>query len=108
MNYTPSFKAITKTPQVFTTNNPRGEDRKSIAVTIVDITFNDITRSIEVTCSDNRKRQCRIDRLANDKTIKELEKTLTTAYSKAQPVHFIAAGGNDPNVWFYTLTTKGE
>jgi hypothetical protein len=103
MSYTPFFKTITKAPQVFTTNAPTQPDRQSLPVTIIDLSFNEVTRSIEVTCSDKRKRQCRIDRLANDKLIKSLTEYLQEAYTKQHSVVFIAAGGNSPDVWFYTV-----
>lgn len=101
--FVPSFKVANKATVKFSTNNPLGEDRKSLPVTIIDLDFNDITRSIEVTCSDNRKRQCRIDRIVNEADLKALNKRLQTAYDKETRVSFVAAGGNDPNVWFYTI-----
>lgn len=103
MSFTPSFKTIARATTVFSTNNPFGEDRTSLPVTIVDLNFNEVTRSIEVTCSDKRKRQCRIDRLNSDKLVKSLTNALQKAYSNQTPVQFIAAGGNDPQVWFYTI-----
>ena len=103
MSYTPTFKTITKVTQAFTTNTPAEADRKSLPVTIIDLTFNETTRSIEVTCSDNRKRQCRIDRLATDKLVESLTESLQKAYSQKKPLSFIAAGGNDPQVWFYSV-----
>jgi hypothetical protein len=103
MSYTPVFKTIARATSVFSTNNPAGVDRESLPVTIVDLTFNEVTRSIEVTCSDKRKRQCRIDRLNSDKLVKSLQMSLQKAYTMQTPIQFIAAGGNDPQVWFYTV-----
>jgi len=103
MSFIPQFTITKKIAQTFTTNNPLEGDRVSVAVRIVDIVFNGVTRSIEVTCDDNRMRQCRIDRLVDDKAIKSLGNALQKAYDKALPVKFVAAGGNNPNVWFYTV-----
>jgi hypothetical protein len=102
-SFVPAFNVAAKANVKFSTNNPAGEDRKSLAVTIVELTFNEVTRSIEVVGSDNRKRQCRIDRIMNEADLKALTKRLQTAYDKQTRIAFVAAGGNDPNVWFYTV-----
>ena len=101
--FTPSFKVAAKAIVKFSTNNPLGEDRKSLPVTIVELSFNEVTRSIEATGSDGRKRQCRIDRITNEADLKALTKRLQTVYDKETRISFVAAGGNDPNVWFYTV-----
>jgi hypothetical protein len=101
--FTPAFKVADKANVKFSTNNPLGEDRKSLPVTIVQLSFNEITRSIEAIGSDNRKRQCRIDRITNEADLKALTKRLQTVYDKETRISFVAAGGNDPNVWFYTI-----
>jgi hypothetical protein len=101
--FTPSFKVAAKANVAFSTNNPLGEDRKSLPVTIVELSFNEVTRSIEATGSDNRKRQARIDRFNSDADVKSLTKRLQSAYDKGVKVQFIAAGGNDPSVWFYNI-----
>lgn len=101
--FTPSFKVSPKANVAFSTNNPLGEDRKSLPVTIVELSFNEVTRSIEATGSDNRKRQARIDRFNSDADVKSLTKRLQSAYDKGAKVCFIAAGGNDCNVWFYNI-----
>lgn len=102
-SFTPSFKSITKVATAFTTNNPTMEDNQSGIVTIVELSFNEITRSIEATGSDNRKRQCRVDRLADDKMVKALTKKLQEVLDNATPVRFLAAGGASANVWFYNV-----
>ena len=101
--FVPSFKVANKASVKFSTNNPLGEDRKSLPVQLVELSFNDVTRSIEATGSDGRKRQCRIDRIVDEKDLKALTKHLQTAYDKQTNICFVAAGGNDPNVWFYTV-----
>lgn len=101
--FTPAFKVSAKAVVKFSTNNPLGEDRKSLPVTIVELSFNEVTRSIEATGSDNRKRQCRIDRITNEADLKALTKHLQKAYDAQTKVSFVAAGGNDPQVWFYTV-----
>jgi len=102
MSFTPSFRAA-KLNVPFITNNPTMGDRISLPVTIVNLLFNEVTRSIEVTCSDKRKRQCRIDRLANDELVEDLQVTLQYAFDNESPVQFVAAGGADANVWFYRV-----
>lgn len=101
--FIPSFKVSAKVNVAFSTNNPMGEDRKSLPVTIAELTFNEKTRSIEATGSDNRKRQCRIDRLTDQKAVEALTKRLQKAYDAQTKISFVAAGGNDPNVWFYAI-----
>lgn len=101
--FTPKFTSINKINVVFSTNNPLGEDRVSLPVTLKELTFNEITRSIEATGSDNRKRQCRIDRIVSTEVLKSLTKDLQKAYDNQETLQFVAAGGNDPNVWFYNI-----
>jgi hypothetical protein len=103
MAYTPTFSTSAKIVSAFTTNNPAGADRESLPVTIVKLAFNETTRSIEATCSDRRMRQCRIDRLATEKMVKSLSVSLQKALDQQTPLQFVAAGGNDPGVWFYTV-----
>jgi hypothetical protein len=103
MAYTPTF-SVPKTLNVaFSTNNPRGEDRMSDPVMIENLSFNETTRSIEVLCSDRRVRQCRVDRFKDDAKVKAISKNLQTAFNKRILVQFVAAGGNDPQVWFYDI-----
>lgn len=101
--FTPKFSVPGRVETKFSTNNPTGRDRESDVVQIVDLFFNQNTRSIEATGSDGRKRNCRIDRFSSDKDLKELSKNLQDAYNKELGVVFVAAGGNDPNVWFYNI-----
>jgi len=103
MTFTPSFRPVAKLNVPFITNNPTQGDRMSLPVQIIDLTFNEVTRSIEVTCSDKRKRQCRIDRLANDTMVEDLTVTLQYAFDRGDTVQFVAAGGADANVWFYKV-----
>lgn len=102
-SYTPSFTAVAKINMPFTTNNPTMLDNTSDPVTIIELKFNEITRSIEAVCSDRRMRQCRIDRLADDKMVKALTKTLQVALNTKATVRFIAAGGASANTWFYNF-----
>ena len=101
--FTPSFSIPAAIKTTFSTNNPLGEDRVSAAVQINMLAFNETTRSIEVTCSDKKKRQCRIDRFNNDATAKALAKKLQKAFTERTLVCFVAAGANDPNVWFFDI-----
>lgn len=101
--FTPAFTSINKIDVIFSTNNPLGEDRVSLPVTITALSFNEQTRTIEATGSDNRKRQCRIDRITDQAVLKTLTKRLQSAYDKGTKVKFVAAGGNDPQVWFFSI-----
>jgi beta-lactamase class A len=101
--FTPKFTSINKIDVIFSTNNPLGEDRFSNPVKIKELTFNETTRSIEATGSDGYKRQCRIDRITHTETLKQLTKDLQKCYDNETLVRFIAAGGNDPKVWFYNI-----
>jgi len=102
-SFTPSFTSINKINVPFVTNNPTMADNMSELVTIVELTFNEVTRSIEATCSDKRKRQCRIDRMSSDRAIELLTKALQVAMDTKQEIRFIAAGGASANVWFYNV-----
>jgi hypothetical protein len=101
--FVPSFSVGPKANVKFSTNNPLGEDRKSQPVTLIELSYNENTRSIEATGSDGRKRQCRIDRITDTSDLEKLTKQLQKAYDKQARICFVAAGGNDPNVWFYTI-----
>ncbi len=102
-SFVPVFKVATKATVAFSTYNPLSEDRKSLPVQITELVFNEKTRSIQVTCSDNKLRQCRIDRLVDDAAVKSLSKRLQSAYDKGANVCFLAAGGFSPEVWFYNI-----
>jgi hypothetical protein len=102
-SFTPSFTSINKINVPFVTNNPTMADRASQPTVIVALKFNEVTRSIEATCSDRRLRQVRIDRLDSDRAIELLTKALQVAMDTKQEVQFIAAGGADPAVWFYNI-----
>lgn len=101
--FTPKFTSINKIDVIFSTNNPLGADRVSLPVTIKELSFNETTRSIEATGSDNRKRQCRIDRIVDEAVLRQLTKDLQKSYDNQETIQFVAAGGNDPNVWFYNI-----
>ena len=106
--FTPMFTSAKRIPTQFSTNNPGGRDRESVPVFITEISFNDTTRTIEAMCSDKRKRQCRIDRFMNDQLLRDLVDSLQNAYDNELEVVFVAAGGNDPNVWFYNIVIIEE
>jgi hypothetical protein len=101
MAYTPSFKSIVKTSN-FVTNNPNGADMMSFPVRIIGFDFNENTRSFEVECDDRRMRQCRVDRMPEADAV-ELEKAIIKARDAGMEVRFIAAGGNNPNIFFYSI-----
>jgi len=105
--FVPSFKVEPRAQVSFSTNNPFGRDRESVPVIIEVLAYNADIRTIEATGSDGRKRQCRIDRFSDDKLLKKLTSDLQAAYNTGTEVVFVAAGGNDPNVWFYNVIIVG-
>jgi hypothetical protein len=46
-----------------------------------------------------------LNRLTDDKFAEKMCKDLQKAYDKGTEVQFVAAGGNDPQVWFYNVVT---
>jgi hypothetical protein len=102
-SYTPSFTSINKINVPFTTNNPTQPDNMCDPVMILELKFNEVTRTIEAVCDDKRMRQCRIDRLATDRHIELLTKALQVALNTQTPVRFLAAGGASANTWFYNV-----
>jgi len=93
---------------MFSTNNPFADDRASHAVKIIDLSFNELTRTIEATGSDGRKRQCRIDRITNTEDLRQLTRELQAAYDNDETIRFVAAGGNNPDIWFYKIQSESS
>jgi len=102
-SFTPAFKVAAKVEVAFSTYNPKGKDRTSQPFKIVELRFNEVTRSIEVVGDDGRLRQARIDRFTNEADVKSLTKRLQNAYDKDTNICSISAGGFDPNVFFYNI-----
>ena len=102
-SYTPAFTSINKLNTPFVTNNPTMADNMSDPVRIVELKWNDITRTIEAVCDDKRMRQCRVDRLASDRMVELLTRALQVSLDTKTSVRFIAAGGASANTWFYNV-----
>jgi len=103
-----TFKAKANQPSVFSTMNPLQADRTSVAVIITFPEYNETSNTFIISCSDNRKRRCQLNRLAEGYAEKLFAK-IQKAYDKGIEVHFVAAGGNDPDVWFYDIVrSTGE
>lgn len=99
-NFTFKFKA--EKQSVFSTMNPLQADRISVPVIITLPEYNETSNTFIISCSDNRKRRCQLNRLA-DGYAEKLFAKIQKAYDKCLEVQFLAAGGNDPDVWFYDI-----
>ena len=97
-----TFKSKDGQPSVFSTMNPLQPDRTSVPVIITFPEYNEDSNTFIISCSDNRKRRCQLNRLAEGYAEKLFDK-LQKAYDKGMVVNFVAAGGNDPDVWFYDI-----
>lgn len=97
-----TFKFKTEQQSVFSTMNPLQADRTSVPVIITLPEYNETSNTFIISCSDNRKRRCQLNRLA-DGYAEKLFAKIQKAYDKGIEVHFVAAGGNDPDVWFYDI-----
>ena len=93
---------------MFSTSNPLADDRISHPVRIIEIGYNETTRTIEAIGSDGRKRQCRIDRISNTEDLRQLTKELQAAYDNEEKIRFVAAGGNNPDIWFYKIQSESS
>jgi hypothetical protein len=104
--FVPNFR--TAPVSVFSTMNPTQADRISNPVFIVNLEYNQATNTIIAEGSDNRKRRCQLNRITADGYAEKLCNALQRAYDYQFEVQFIAAGGNDPGVWFYNIQeTRG-
>jgi hypothetical protein len=101
--FKPTF--VTAKPALFMTNNPLDTDRMSKPVVIIGLEYFEDTNTVVANCSDSRKRRCQLNRLTDDKFAEKMCKDLQKAYDKGTEVQFVAAGGNDPQVWFYNIVT---
>jgi len=99
--FVPKFR--TTSPTVFSTMNPTQADRVSNPVFIINLEYREDTNTIIAEGSDNRKRRCQLNRINIDGYAEKLCNALQRAYDYQFEVQFIAAGGNDPGVWFYNI-----
>jgi hypothetical protein len=83
----------------FTTKTFKLADRVSAVVTLQAVSFNRATRIINAFSSDGRVRQCKVDRMESLIAARLLWVQLKG--SVGCEVRFIAAGGFNPNSWFY-------
>jgi hypothetical protein len=92
----------------FITANPKAGDKISQPVKIVAMHFDDVTFSMKVMGSDMKMRECKILRLHTDnEQAKRIGRALwarcAAAAKASEVVHFRAAGGFNPDRWFYTV-----
>lgn len=83
-----------------------GVDRFSKPHTITKGTFDDLSREIRVYTEENRMLRCKIDRMPTVTAARKLWKDLVKAHNEGTTVRFVAAGGFDPEQWFYALTAE--
>jgi hypothetical protein len=80
-----------------------GPVRKSRKHTILSGTLDDLTREIRIYDESSRIHRCKVDRLPSTEAARALWKKLVEAQKKEQEIRFLAAGGNNPELWFYDI-----
>lgn len=80
-----------------------GADRRSGVVKMQACQWDEKNRHINVFGEDGHLRVCKVDRLDNIEVARKLWKDINEAGQQGVPVRFVAAGGFDPNKWFYTF-----
>jgi len=88
---------------VFATATPSAEVKKSKATLIMSIHYNDTTREIRAVGADGNVRVCKVDRLQSIEHGRTLWKILVGAKNEGTPIQFMAAGGFNPDRWFYDI-----
>ena len=98
------FAATTGETSVGFVTKVAGADRKSNPITIDSINYNENTKSIELTGSDGITRKCRVERLEGGIPAgRALWKQLLALGQEQKTIKVVAAGGFDPNTWFYRV-----
>lgn len=92
----------------FTVKRTNVADKKSGVTKALAMHFDEETRSIKVLCQDGKLRECKVDRLTDINAGRQMFMDLKTYIEKGQMVKFVAAGGFDPNKWFYTVEVYKE
>ncbi len=85
----------------FTVKRTNVQDRRSSLTVPQAMHFDDVSRSIKVFCADGYTRECRVDRLSDIKLGRQMFVDLEKAIKNKTEIRFFAAGGFDPNKWFY-------
>lgn len=83
-------------------------DRRSSNVIPQAMHFDEATRSIKVFCDDGFTRECKVDRLADINAGRKIYQDIQMMIKEGTRMRFIAAGGFDPNKWFYTIEAYKE
>ena len=100
--------------QEFVTSTNTSAVSVSAPVTILDPSFNKVTSSFEIRCSDKKTRRCLITNFSDYNEAKGTSKMANTLFNKLQhaylnntKVQFIAMGvfefANKADLWFYNL-----
>ena len=84
-----------------TTRN--GADRRSGPVKMAAAHWDEKNRHINVFGEDGHLRVCKVDRLESIEKARMLWKDINEAGRNGVTIRFVAAGGFDPNKWFYTF-----
>lgn len=98
-----STKTKAKTKQVAFTTVRTGDDRVSAAVQMHTAHYDKETNSIKVFCHDGKLRECRVERLPSKAIGQKLWKDIQEAGKAKKAVQFVAAGGFNPDRWFYQI-----
>lgn len=81
----------------------RAADQVSEKTTLLQIIHNEKNKTISAVCSDGKTRVCRYDRLPDVHVARQLWRDLKKAGQEKQEIQFVAAGGFNPDRWFYTV-----
>jgi len=81
----------------------RAADRFSEPTKIVGVVYNESQRALIVLGSDGFSRKCYIDRLDTIESARKLYSDVVKAGKAEKEIRFVAAGGFNPNTWFYAI-----
>lgn len=88
----------------FSTSTPEAAVKHSEPCTIVACHFNEATREIRAVGDDTNVRICKIDRLQSIEHARTLWKILQGATNEGTLITFMAAGGFNPDRWFFDIS----
>ena len=92
----------------FTVKRTNVQDRRSALTVPQAMHFDDVSRSIKVFCADGYTRECRVDRLSDLKIGRQMFVDLQKLIEQKKEIRFFAAGGFDPNKWFYKFEVAAK
>jgi len=87
---------------VFSVTNTTAATRYSAPMQIVAVHYNQETQEMRVVGEDTNVRVCKVARM-DINMARELWKKVVEAKNSTREVQFMAAGGFDPNRWFFDI-----